>query len=152
MLKIFIRALDKVIVIVINKNSNNNMYCCINKQKKQLMKLSTSNSKLLTNFDAINMVQFNNVHPSKTSFTNINMSVSFKVFSVYNELLGYYSTILHPSTQLIHFQTLSTAMPATVLLSTFFQISSVVPSVSSCVQLNSGHPQARGLLDISGSK
>ncbi len=75
------------------------MYCCMN--NKQLIKLSTPNySKILTNFDAINMVWFKNYHPSKTekaSFTNIYMSVSFIVYIMSLICRGYYSTNLqHP--------------------------------------------------------
>ncbi len=54
----------------------------------KLIKWSTPSgySTVLTHFDSINRVWFKNDHPSKTekpSFTNIYMSVSFKVFLVY---------------------------------------------------------------------
>ena len=71
-----------------NYNSNKPMYCWMN--NKQLIKLYTPNVKYWCN-----VISYNNAHSSKTektSFTNIYISVSFKVFSVYNEW-GYYSTI-----------------------------------------------------------
>ncbi len=83
MLKTFIRALDKVIyrpiAMVINENYNSNMYCCMN--NKQLIQLYTPNSNGAIWYYLTMLI------PPKQRKHFKNMSVSFKVFSVYVGLL-----------------------------------------------------------------